>query len=113
MFLSSRHIREIRESLLAISSGEWFFLACGLILGACLWLLVNRKVVRNVVAALKEKGIKANSATFYESAMGFTILLLNGCLLYLATMIPSFFLFSFALTGLLIGTWITMPADCD
>jgi len=77
MFLSSRHIREIRESLLAISSGEWFFLACGLILGTCLWVLINRKVVRKAVAALKEKGIKANSATFYESAMGFTILLLN------------------------------------
>lgn len=111
MFFSSQHIQEMRDSLLAISSGEWFFLACGLILGACLWLLINRKVVHKVVAALQTHGSKPGSTALCESTMGFAILLINGGLLYLATLLPSFFLFSFALTGLLIGTWITMPAD--
>jgi len=111
MFFSSRHIQQMRDSLLAISFGEWFFLACGLILGACLWLLINRKIVQKVVAALQVHGAKPDPTAFCESAMGFAILLINGGLLYLATLLPSYFLLSFAITGLLVGTWITMPAD--
>ena len=113
MFFSSRHIQEMRESLLAISTTEWLFLACGLILGAALWLVINRKVVRRAVFRLREKGTKPNPTAFCESAMGFTILALNGGLLYLATLLPSYFLFSFAVTGLLIGGWIAMPADSN
>jgi hypothetical protein len=111
MFFSSRHIQEMRDSLLAISSTEWFFLVFGLILGAGLWLLINRRIVRRVITILKEKGARSNPVTFCESTMGFAILVLNGTLLYLATQLPSYFLFSFAVTGLFIGGWITMPAD--
>ena len=111
MFFSSRHIQEMRDSLLAISTTEWLFLACGLILGAALWLVINRKVVRRAVSRLREKGIKRNPTAFCESAMGFAIFTLNGGILYLATLLPSFFLFSFAIAGLLIGGWIAMPAD--
>ncbi len=111
MFFSSRHIQEMRDSLMAISSGEWARLACGLILGIVLWLLINHKVVHRAVGALRTKGIRPNPTTLCESAMGLAILFINGGLLYLATLLPSYFLFSFSLTGLLIGTWITTPAD--
>jgi|GEM_PF-841773 len=113
MFFSSRHIQEMRDSLLAISTPEWLFLACGLILGAGLWLAINRKIVRGAVSLLREKGIKPNPITFYESAMGAAILVLNSGLLYLATTLPSYFLFSFAVAGLLIGGWVAMPADSN
>ena len=111
MFFSSRHIQEMRDSLLAVTAGEWFFLACGLLLGACLWLLIKQRVVLRVIGFLKEKGTRPNPTALCESAMGFVILLLNGGLLYLATLLPNYFLFAFAITGLLVGTWITMPAD--
>ncbi len=101
----------MRDSLLAISSGEWAILACGLILGARLWLLVNHNVVRKAAAVLKAKGARPNPIAFYESAMGFAILFLNGGLLYLESLLSSYFLFSFAVTGLLVGGWITLPAD--
>ena len=111
MFFSSRHIQEMRDSLLAITSGEWFFLSVGLILGAGLWLVINRKVVRKALAALEERGVRRNPATVCESVAGLTILALNGGLLYLATQLPSYFLFSFAVTGLLVGSWIAIPSD--
>jgi len=101
----------MRDSLLAISSGEWLFLAGGLILGTCLWLVINRNVVRRVIALLKARGTPANPMAFYESVMGFAILAFNCGLLYIATLIPSYFLFSFALTGLLVGGWVALPAD--
>jgi len=111
MFFSSRHIQEMRDSLLAITATEWLFLACGLILGAGLWLVINRKIIRKAVSLLKDKGTRPNPTAFCESAMGAAILVLNIGLLYLATTLPSYFLFSFAVTGLLIGGWIAMPAD--
>lgn len=113
MFFSSRHIQEMRASLLAISTTEWLFLICGLILGGALWLAINRKIVRKAVSRLREKGTKSNPTAFCESAMGFAILTLNGGILYLATQLPSFFLFSFAVAGLLIGGWVAMPADSN
>jgi len=113
MFFSSRHIQEMRDSLLAISTPEWLFLACGLILGTGLWLAINRKIIRRAVSRLREKGTKPNPTAFCESAMGTAILVLNIGLLYLATTLPSYFLFSFAVTGLLIGGWIAMPADSN
>lgn len=99
MFFSSRHIQEMRDSLLAIAATEWLFLACGLVLGAGLWLVVNRKIVCGAVSFLKAKGTKPNPTAFCESAMGAAILVLNGGLLYLATLLPSYFLFSFAVAG--------------
>ena len=101
----------MRDSLLAISSGEWLFLAVGLVLGGCLWLVITRKVVSRVVTALKARGAGTNPASLCESALGVAILVLNGGLLYLATLIPSYFLFAFALTGILLGGWVTFPAD--
>ena len=101
----------MRDSLLAISSGKWLFLLVGLILGACLWLGVNRRVIRRAITLLKARGTRPNPTAFCESAMGFAILALNSGLLYLATQIPSYFLFSFALAGLLVGGWVALPAD--
>ena len=113
MFFSSRHIQEMRDSLLAIATTEWLFLACGLILGAALWLAINRKIVRRAVSLLREKGVHSSPTAFCESAMGAAILVFNMGLLYLATVLPSYFLFSFAATGLLIGGWVAMPADSN
>ena len=64
-----------------------------------------------VRAALRDTWNDLLTTALCESAMGFVILLLNGGLLYLATLLPNYFLFAFAITGLLVGTWITMPAD--
>lgn len=113
MFFSSRHIQDMRDSLLSISTPEWLFLACGLILGIGLWLVINHKIVRRAVYLLKEKGTKPSPTAICESAMGTAILVLNIGLLYLATTLPSYFLFSFAVTGLLIGGWIALPADSN
>jgi len=113
MFFSSRHIQKMRDSLLSISTPEWLYLAGGLMLGVALWLAINRKIVHKAVAGLRAKGIKPNPTAFCESAMGFAIFTLNGGILYLATQLPSFFLFSFAVAGLLIGGWIAMPADSN
>ena len=113
MFFSSRHIQEMRDGLLAVAAAEWLFLAIGLILGASLWLAINRRIVRRLVSILREKGTQPNPITLCESALGAVILAANIGLLYLATTLPSYFLFSFALSGLLIGGWIAMPADSN
>ena len=101
----------MRNSLLAISSGEWLLLAGGLILGTCLWLFINRKIIHPVILSLEERGARPNPIAFCESAMGFVMLIVNGGLLYLATQLPDYFLFSFSLAGILLGGWVALPAD--
>ena len=113
MIYSSRHIIEMRSQLLSITEQQWLLLALGLIAGAIVWVLFNRRIVHRIVHRLKERTFKANAIMAVEGIIGATVFVVNAALVYLATLITSFFLFSFAVMGLLIGAWITIPADFE
>jgi hypothetical protein len=113
MIYSSRHIIEMRSQLLSITAQQWLLLALGLIVGAIVWVLFNRRVVLRIVGRLKARTFKANAIAVVEGVIGGTVILTNAALVYLATLITSFFLFSFAAVGLMIGAWITIPASFE
>ena len=113
MLYSTRHLQEMRSQFLSISLEQWTLLAFGLLVGGAVWALVNRRIVHRMVNALKERTLKANAIAAVESVIGGTIFLINAGLVYVATTIASFFLFAFAIPGLLIGAWITIPASFE
>lgn len=85
----------------------------GLIVGCIVWAFFNRKIVHRFVARLKERTFRANTIAAVEGLIGGAVFLANVCLVYVATLISSFFLFSFAVVGLLVGAWITMPPSFE
>jgi len=113
MIYSSRHILEMRGRLLAITSEQWLLLAMGMTAGCVVWVLFNRRIVHRIIARLKERSFKANAIAAVEGLIGGTVFLVNAGLVYLATLIASFFLFSFAVVGLLVSAWITIPASFE
>ncbi|BBO70276.1 hypothetical protein DSCA_42060 [Desulfosarcina alkanivorans] len=113
MIYSSRDILAIRSRLLAITPEQWLLLTAGLLAGGAVWVIVNRRFVRRFICRLKEKTISANGIAAVEGVIGGTVFLVNAALVYLATLVTSFFLFSFAIAGLMVGAWITIPASFE
>ena len=113
MIYSSRYILDMRGRLLAISPEQWLLLAMGMIAGCAVWVLFNRRIVQRILNRLKERTLKANTLAAVEGLIGGTVFLVNAGLVYLATLITNFFLFSFAVVGLLVGAWITIPASFE
>ncbi|MBC2712969.1 MAG: hypothetical protein HGJ94_18835 [Desulfosarcina sp.] len=113
MIYSSRHVLEIRSQFLSITPEQWLLLTMGVIVGCAVWKLFIRRIVHRVVGRLNEKAIKVNTIALVEGVIGGTVFLANACLIYLSTAVANFFLFSFALTGLLVGAWITIPASFE
>jgi len=104
-------LMRLRESLLTVTTVEWLLLALGLILGVILWGMFKRKVVRKLVRRLADRGVRENRIALVEGAIGLSIMASNTALIYLCELCWNFFLFSFAVAGLLIGAWILIPAD--
>ena len=113
MIYSSRHILEMRGRFLAITPDQWLLLVMGMIAGCVVWVLFNRRIVHRIIGRLKKKTFKANAIAAVEGLIGGTVFLFNAGLVYLATLLTSFFLFSFAVVGLLVGAWITIPASFE
>jgi hypothetical protein len=113
MIYSSRNILELRSHLLAISSEQWLLMAMGLIVGCVVWMRFNRRIVQKVTNRLRERTFTANAIAAVEGVIGVTVFLVNASLVYLATLLANFFLFSFAVTGVLVGAWITIPASFE
>ena len=113
MIFSSRHILEMRGRLLAITSDQWLLLAMGMIAGCVVWVLFNLRIVHRIIGRLKERTFRANAIAAVEGLIGGAVFLVNAGLVYLATLLTSFFLFSFAVVGLLVGAWITIPASFE
>lgn len=113
MLYSSRHILDLRSRLLAISPEQWLLLAVGMVTGFAVWILFNRRIVHRILNRLKATTLKANAITAVEGLIGGTVFLVNAGLVYVATLIANFFLFSFAVVGLLVGAWITIPASFE
>jgi len=113
MLFSSRHILEMRGRLLSITPEQWLLLVLGLVTGACVWLLFNRRIVHRIVARLKDRSITDNAIALVEGTIGGIVFAANACLVYIATLIASFFLFAFAVVGTLVGAWIAIPASFE
>jgi hypothetical protein len=91
MIYSSRNILEIRSRLQAITPEQWLFLALGLVTGACIWLLVNRRIIHRVVAGLRNRPMKNNAIALIEGCLGAIVFVTNAFLVYVSTLIASFF----------------------
>ena len=113
MIYSSLDILAIRSRLLAITFEQWLLLAIGSIAGGLVWVLFNRRVVRRVICSLKSRAIRDNAIAVVEGAIGGVVFLANAGLVYVATLIASFFLFAFAVMGTLMGAWIAIPASFE
>jgi hypothetical protein len=113
MIYSSRDILAMRSQLLAISAEQWLLLAVGLLVGGTVWVCFNRRIVGRLIGRLKERTVTGHAIAALEGVIGGTVFLVNAGLVYLATLIASFFLFSFAVAGLLVGAWITIPASFE
>lgn len=113
MIYSSRHILEMRSHLLAITSEQWLLMALGLIVGSIVWVLFNRRIVQKVTDRLRDRTFTANAIAAVEGVIGGTVFLANASLVYLATLLANFFLFSFAVAGVLVGAWISIPASFE
>ncbi len=113
MIFSSRHILDMRTRLLAITPEQWLFLVIGLVAGGCVWLLFNRRIVQRIVTRLKARSVKDNFIALVEGTIGGIVFIANAALVYVATLIASFFLFAFAVVGTLVGAWIAIPASFE
>lgn len=113
MIYSSRDILALRSQLLAIGPEQWLLLAAGLLAGGAVWAIFNRRIVLRVIRRLKKRTVTANAIAAVEGGIGGTVFLVNAGLVYLSTLIASFFLFSFAVAGLLVGAWIALPASFE
>ena len=113
MIYSSRDILELRNRFLAINTEQWVLLTLGLVVGAAVWLFVNQRVVRCIVLSLKDRLVKDNGIAVVEGMIGAMVFVVNAGLVYLATLITSFFLFAFAGVGALMGAWIAIPASFE
>jgi hypothetical protein len=113
MIYSSRHIMEMRNRLLAIAPEQWLMLALGLLAGGLVWVCLNRRIVGRFLRRIGERTLKANTIAAVEGMIGGAVFLFNAVLVYLATIVASFFLFAFAVGGLLVGAWITLPASFE
>lgn len=113
MIYSSRHILEMRAQLLSITPQQWLLLAMGLIGGWIVWVIFNRRFVQRVIHRLRERTFKANAIAAVEGIIGGKVFLVNAFLIDLSTIVASFFLFAFAVAGLLVGAWMTIPASFE
>ena len=113
MLFSSSHIMDMRGRLLAVEPQQWLMLALGLVAGTCVWLLFNRRIVLRIVTRMKDRSLKDNAIALVEGAIGGVVLTANVCLVYVSTLIASFFLFAFAVVGTLVGAWIAIPASFE
>ena len=76
-------------------------------------MLFNRRIVYRIVNHLRARSTTDNTVCLVESTLGGIVFAANAGLVYLATLVASFFLFAFALAGVLVGAWITIPADLE
>ena len=113
MLFSSRHILDMRAQFLAIAPEQWLLLALGVVAGGCVWLLFNRRIVHRIVVKLKARSMTENVIALVEGCIGGIVFVTNAALVYVATLIASFFLFAFAIVGTLVGVWIAIPASFE
>jgi hypothetical protein len=113
MIYSTRHLQDMRAAFLSITAHQWILLAAGLIVGGTLWVLFNRRILGRVLGRLRQQPLPANAIAAVEGLMGGTVFLVNAVLVYLSTILASVFLFAFAVGGLLVGAWITIPASFE
>ena len=113
MIYSTRHLLDLRAKLLSISVEQWLMLAVGLLVGGAVWVFFNRRIVRRTLRRQHHKPIHAHAVAALEGIIGGGVFLFNTGLVYLSTLIASFFLFAFSVAGLLVGAWITIPASFD
>jgi hypothetical protein len=104
---------EMRGQFLSITAEQWVLLILGLVAGGFLWILFNRRVVYRLLCHLNSRSYHINVVAAVESVIGGIVFLLNAGLVYLSTIVASFFLFAFSIAGLLVGAWITMPASFE
>jgi len=113
MIYSSRDILEMQSRLMAITSDQWLLLAIGLITGIAVWALFNRGIVHRIAKALTMRSVTANTIALVEGVIGGIVFLANAGIVYVATLMASFFLFAFGCVGTLMGAWMTIPASFE
>jgi hypothetical protein len=113
MIFSSRNILDMRARLLAITPDQWLLLVLGVAAGGCVWLLFNRRIVHRIIARLKARSMTDNVIALVEGAIGGLVFVANAALVYVATLMASFFLFAFACVGTVVGAWIAIPASFE
>ena len=113
MLVSTRPLLNMRAAFLSVSTEQWLLLALGLLLGGAAWVFISRRLVGRAIRRLNERSIGSHANAVLEGFIGGVIFLVNAGLVYLATLMASFFLFAFSVAGLLVGAWITIPASFD
>lgn len=113
MIYSSRNILDMRARLLAITPEQWLLLLLGVAAGGCVWLLFNRRIVHRIVVKLRARSMTENVIALVEGSIGGIVFVANAALVYVATLIASFFLFAFAIVGTVVGAWIAIPASFE
>ena len=111
MLFRTSDLTRMREVWLNITPGDWLLVGVGFFMGIVVWYMFNRKVVRNLVQAFKSTGMSDNRIGLIKGVIGLLVMVPNVALIYLCELSWNFFLFAFALSGLLAGAWVLFPAD--
>ncbi len=109
--IPSTKLQYLHELFSNVTPGEWTLFVCGSLAGAMIWHLFYRKVLRQFISWLQVFLKKEVLGVLAQSAIGIAILLPNLFLFNYGELTRNFPLAAFALTGILFGLWVFMPAD--
>jgi hypothetical protein len=109
--ITSTRIQHLHELFSGITPGEWAWFICGILAGVMIWILFYQQVLKQLINKLEVFLKKEVLLILIQSAMGVAIVFPNLLLFNYGELNRNFILAAFALTGILFGLWVFMPAE--
>ena len=109
--IPSSKIQHLHELFSGVTPGEWALFICGILAGTMIWKLFYQQVLKQLFIKLQIFLKKELVVILIQSAVGVAIIFPNLLLFNYGELSRNFVLTAFALTGILFGLWVFMPAD--
>ncbi len=109
--IPSSKIQHLHELFSGVTPGEWALFICGILAGTMVWKLFYQQVLKQLMLKLQIFLKKEVAIILIQSAMGAAIVFPNLLLFNYGELSRNFIFVAFALTGILFGLWVFIPAE--
>jgi predicted Abi (CAAX) family protease len=109
--IPSGNLQHLHELFSGVTPGEWALFIFGILSGTMIWILFYQQVLKELILKLQIFLKKEVLSILLQSAMGAAIVFPNLLLFNYGELNRNFILAAFALTGILFGLWVFIPAE--
>lgn len=109
--IPSSNLQHLHDLFSGVTPGEWSLFVCGILSGTMIWKLFYQQGLKPLMRKLQIFLKKEVLAILIQSAMGAAIVFPNLLLFNYGELSRNFILAAFALTGILFGLWVFIPAE--